>query len=376
MAADQPQVLDEDWSLLCQFLPEGWQRQAWITGAVRRLRGLDGPESLLRILFIHLAAGYSLAETSVRARRAGLGQLSAVAIFKRLQAAEDWLRWLAVEERRLLTRESPASIRRLRAVDATTVSEPGNTGTDWRLHYAINLQDLQCDFFELTDASGGETWQRVPIIPGDVMLGDRGYATPPGVAHVIGSGGDVVVRLNRQSLPLYDSAGRRIKVLDAVSPLRVLETLDLPAFVHPQQLPAISGRLIAIRRSAEATELVRRQLLREASKKQRNVSAEALTAAAYFFLWTSLGSGLSASQVLAFYRCRWQIELSFKRMKSILGLGHLPKKDAASCRAWLHGKLVISLLIERLIQTATTFSPWGYKLPDGLRDRPLSLAPG
>ena len=47
-------------------------------------------------------------------------------------------------------------------------------------------------------------------------------------------------------------------------------------------------------------------------------------------------------------------------MKSILGLGHLPKKDPATARAWLHGKLLPRLLVERMIQAANTFSPWGY----------------
>jgi hypothetical protein len=55
--------------------------------------------------------------------------------------------------------------RRVRAVDATSVSEPGSTGTDWKVHWAVNLADLQCDFFELTDIrGGGETFRRVPVL--------------------------------------------------------------------------------------------------------------------------------------------------------------------------------------------------------------------
>jgi hypothetical protein len=52
---------------------------------------------------------------------------------------------------------------RVRAVDATTVQEPGNTGTDWRVHYAFDLANLQCDCFELTDARGGESFRRIPV---------------------------------------------------------------------------------------------------------------------------------------------------------------------------------------------------------------------
>jgi hypothetical protein len=56
--------------------------------------------------------------------------------------------------------------------------------------------------------------------------------------------------------------------------------------------------------------------------------------------------------VLEYYRLRWQIELVFKRMKSILGLGHLPKKDPISSQAWLEGKLFVGLLIERMIHVS------------------------
>ena len=356
------ELTTDDWAVVQQFLPEGWQEQARKCGALRRApRGVDGPEALLRILLVHLATGCSLAETAVRAREAGIGKLSSVALHKRLQAAEEWLRWLAAEERVLLGQDAPAATRRLRAVDATVVSEPGSTGTDWRIHYAINLMNLQCDFFELTDVTGGETWRRFPIQAGDILLGDRVYANPAGVAHVLEGRGEVVVRLNRSSLPLYEEGGTRLDVLKAAAKLKVAEVLDLSAWVHHGQ-QHLAGRWIAVRRSAEATRAERERLTRKASKQQRAVSAESWQAAQYIMLWTSLPTATGAEEILEFYRCRWQIELSFKRLKSILGLGHLPKKNPASARAWLHGKLLTSLLVERMIQTAETFSPWGYRL--------------
>jgi hypothetical protein len=175
------ELVTDDWAILRDFLPPGWEEQARKTGAWRRTgRSLEGPDALLRILLMHLGSGYSLKETATRARQAGLGKLSAVAIHKRLLASEEWLRWLAEQERQLLGHKSPSTGRRLRAVDATSVSEPGSTGTDWRLHYAINLTDLQCDFFQLTDVHQGETWRRVPVERGDVLFGDRIYSNPVG----------------------------------------------------------------------------------------------------------------------------------------------------------------------------------------------------
>ena len=81
-----------------------------------------------------------------------------------------------------------------RAVDVTTVSGPGSTGTDWRVHYSVNVTNLQCDFLQLTDV-GGETLRRVPVRRGDIILGDRAYATPVSVAHVHNAHADLVVRV-------------------------------------------------------------------------------------------------------------------------------------------------------------------------------------
>ena len=79
----------EDWEVLCSFLPEGWEQKAWEHGALRRARGVADAQALLCILLIHIGLGCSLAETSVRARRMGLGQLNAAAVYKRLRSAEE-----------------------------------------------------------------------------------------------------------------------------------------------------------------------------------------------------------------------------------------------------------------------------------------------
>jgi len=351
-----------NWAVLRRFLPPGWEEQARVSGALKRTRGVSGAEALLRTLLIHLANGCSLAETSVRARRAGLCAMSSVALFKRLRAAEGWLRWLAQQVRAVNLMSAIGVGRRIRAVDATTVSEPGSTGTDWRIHYSVNIGDLQCDFFELTDVKGGETLRRVPIKPRDIIMGDRLYATPPGVAHVMDAHGDIVVRVNRQSLPLFDEDGNRLNILKTVRELKPTQVREWRTAVQHPEGGWLRGRLIAIKRSIAATRLERKRLMRRANRRQHKVSKESLEAAQYFMVWTSLPDSFTSSVVLEFYRLRWQIELVFKRMKSIMGLGHLPKADPVSCRAWLHGKLFVALLVERMIRAANSFSPWGYEL--------------
>ena len=363
MATPNESLVTEDWPILCTFLPKGWQEMARGTGALRRARDIPDAESLLRILLMHVANGYSLAETAARASQLGI-ELSAVAVFKRLRASEEWLRWLAEQLRSKQRVAFESQGRRVRVVDATTVSEPGSTGTDWRVHYVVNLANLQCDFFELTGVEGGETLRRIPIRSGDIMIGDRIYATPVGVAHVKAAQADIIVRLNRQSLPIFDSLNHPLRVLQLFrkSKMKVGQPQEWTTQVKHPDGGWVKGRLVALKRSAEATRLARRRLEINASRKQTKVSPESRGLAEYFFVWTSLANSFSAVTVLELYRLRWQIELAFKRMKSIMGLGHLPKKDPASARAWLHGKIFASLLVERMVDAANTFSPWGYRL--------------
>ena len=353
----------ENWEVLRSFLPPGWAEQARHLGVMQRARYISDPETVLRVLLLHLATGCSLAETAARASASGLAQISAVGVFKRLRAAEPWVRWLAQQMRGVADLPMAVAGRRVRAVDATSVSEPGSTGTDWKVHWAVNLADLQCDFFELTAIrEGGETFRRVPVVAGDIVMGDRVYAAPPGVAHVVRNQGDVVVRLNRQALPLFDRHGRRIDLLPFLRGLKGKTPQERATQVRDPQGGRIAGRLMALRQSAEATRRAQHRLRRRAQQGQGTVSAEALECAEYFLIWTTLLPAFSAASILDLYRLRWQIELVFKRMKSILGLGHLPKKDRLSAQAWLEGKLFTGLLIERMVRTAESFSPWGYPL--------------
>src|SRR5436190_14406133 len=156
----------DDWPLVCQLLPPDWQEQAYLQGALGRARGFANAAVLLRTLLVHLAGGCSLKETATNAQQAGWCDVSAVALFKRLRAAEQWLRWMANE---LWQRHpTPALSRgyRVRAVDATTVGRPGCRGTDWRVHFSVNLADLQCDFLQVTDAQGCETFRRFSVASG------------------------------------------------------------------------------------------------------------------------------------------------------------------------------------------------------------------
>ena len=361
---DKRRELDE-WAVVERFLPSGWRRQARVLGALRRRRGVGGAGALLRCLLLHLAEGCSLAETALRAREAGLGRVSGVALFKRLRAAGPWLGWMAGQfwrERQPLA-EPPELPHRLIAVDATVIAEQGVTGSQWRVHWAVDVGTLDCVEFGLTDLKGGETFRNFKVLPGHVMSGDRAYGRARGIHHVVAAGGHVLARFHPQHVPMYDLAGGdQIRWRKRLRGLRVGKILDLPVRV-PYAGQWVHGRAVIVRRSRGATEKARRKVERKARRNQRRPSAYALALARYLMIFTTLpAESYPSAKVLGRYRLRWQIELVFKRLKSIMALGQLPKRDPASARAWISGKLLVAMLVERLRLEAESFSPWGYPL--------------
>src|ERR1700681_1213640 len=90
-------IAEENWKVLTSLFPAGWQQMAWQSGAVERLRRFSSSEMLLRTLMLHVARGYSLRETVVRAKLANWADISDVALLKRLRNSEEWLRLLCTE---------------------------------------------------------------------------------------------------------------------------------------------------------------------------------------------------------------------------------------------------------------------------------------
>lgn len=359
-------LLEEEWEFLTLLLPKDWREQARQTGALRRARDVANADCLLKLILMHTATGLSLRQTVVRAKEQSIADISDVALLKRLRASEPWLRYLTSQMTELGEAEivrRVCSQRRVRVVDATTIEEQGATGTDWRVHYTLCLPDLNCDFFELTDEHGGETYRRIPVQRKDLVLGDRGYSNAPGVATVREAEGDVLVRWNSFSFPLETAERKAFEALKELSKLPKRRAREWAvSFEYKGQRYA--GRLCAIRKNAVATVRAQEKLRTKARKKQKRVDEEALKLAAFVLVFTTVSQDvLSTEEVLELYRVRWQIELRFKPLKSLLELGCLPKYDEQSCRAWIQAKLLCGLLIERLMREAKFFFPWGYRLP-------------
>lgn len=360
--------MTEDWPILLSFFPDNWIEMASTTGVLNKLRKDKDAENYMRTLLIHLGCGHSMRETATRAKLAGLADISDVALIGRLKKAKDWLHSLCIslveeEGMELDTRKGF----QVRLFDATNVKEPGKTGSLWRIHYSVRLPSLTCDFFKLTATKGkgtGESFFQYSIKRGDYLIADAGYSTAAGIHHVAAKKAYVMVRVNPQSLPIFDSKANHFSLLNKVTAIKkpgIIRSWNV--FIPARNGDAVQGRVCVIRKTEEAIKLAHKKIKRSAQKSGYSTMPETLEYAKYVIIFTTYPvQSFSDFEVLDWYRARWQVELIFKRFKSIAQIGHLPKHSDDSSKAWLYGKLFVALLTNKLIEYAVSVSPWGYVL--------------
>ena len=362
-------ILQENWQVILSALPENWKVLGEETKALNYMREFSSPEVLLRTLLLHIAKGYSLRETAVKASLYKLASVSDVALLKRLKKSERWFKELCcalLAENGISFSECLFNVN-LRIVDGTSVKEPGKTGSEWRFIYTLRLPKLDCDFFDLSPANekgGGESFTRLKVNSGDYIIGDRGYASIDGIEHISHCNGYVLVRTSSHKPPLYKKDGNTFDKLQAFSTLKEAGEFNTwEVAVKDKEKKLIKGRLVVVKKSALEIERAHKRLHRIASKKGTKTRPETFEFAKYVALFTTFPKNIFEDQmILKLYRLRWQIELIFKRLKTLVQIGHLPKSDDSSSRAWLYGKLFVSLLTEKLTRMCRDFSPWGYDI--------------
>ncbi len=359
--------VSDDFDYLIGFLPVGWREKARELGALRRCRKMPSADILLRVLLLHLGEGCSLRETSAIVRAGGLADISDVAIMDRLRQSSEWFRWMNEQIMHTWVHQQPSSVLgtrwNIRVVDGTHVKEPGPTGSSWLLHYSIGLPSLACDeIIASHNGKLGETFKRFSVHDDDLFIGDRAYGVAPGIAHVVTGRGQVLVRFAMDNLPLKTRRGEPFALLKSLRTLGPRSIGDWEVQVRHKE-KVFNGRVCAIRKSRQATEQAHKKLKRSAQKSGFHTKSQTFESAGYIFIFTTLDKKeLTARAALEMYRGRWQIELVFKRLKSILGFGHLRKVDKDSATAWLHGKLLVAFLVEMLICQGELFFPWGYPI--------------
>jgi hypothetical protein len=324
------------------------------TKSFLRPRGIKSADDLLRFLLAYACGAMGLRSTCAWAASVGLADVSNVALLGRLRNCATWMERLVSSLLAEGTHSPSLNIlargRCVHLVDATTVQKAGRTartnGQLWRVHAVFDLPAERFSLFELTDEKGAEKLDLAPITPGDIYVADRGYMKADRLTSVLMAGADIVVR----------TGWKQVRWLNAdCTPLNMITILDAAdtGMIDQSIMIARSGgdplrlRLVGFRKSAEAIARAHKKTRREATKECRKVNADTLKAAEWTLLVTSLkASEFSAEALGTLYRSRWRIEMAFKRMKSLIGLGGPPGADPQVAKAWILAHLLLVLLLE------------------------------
>ena len=344
--------LDSGWKSLLPRLGsiEDLEASAKASGALVRRREIKSAADLLRLALAYGPCGMSLRAVAAWAHTMRLGELSDVAALKRLRSSAGWLQQIVggLLARRLNC-QPVRSGRVVRLVDSTTISERGSDRADWRLHYSYDPRSGRTVDCELTTAGVGEHLRRVKVAAGEIWLGDRNYAKTEGLHHVRQAGADFVVRISWNSLSLRTIKGQAFDLAKQLKRLGKAHRAEWRAVAHTGDGKTVPLRILVRRKPPEAIEREIKRITEKAARRGRTRRSgkpdpRSLIAAQYTIVATSLDE--PADQIFELYRLRWQIEIAFKRLKSLLQIDRLEAKDPDLIRTWLLAHIIAALLIE------------------------------
>jgi hypothetical protein len=275
---------------------------------------------------------------------------------------------------------------RFYAFDGSSIQAPGATGTDYRLQYGLDLVTLEFTHLLVTDKHTGESLKNYPFRCGDVAVVDRGLCHASEILKKQSGGADVVARYNPAIMPLYKNDGTLLNIATHLKNNSDQITLAVSAKTNSKNnkknnssnhLTQLNGHLIVLRLSEKEAKAARKRCYRQASKKNRSMpSKDTLFLAGFLMVFTTLSPDVfSAQTVLELYRCRWQVEIAIKRLKSLLNIDQLRSKEGTTADLWLNGKERNALMLDRRMQKQLG-DDWGHlniKQRKSSKWRPLKL---
>jgi hypothetical protein len=325
--------------------------------ALQRRRGVRSAEALVHLALLYGPGGLSLRSAASYATEVGIAELCDVSLLDRLRNAGDFLGDVLIHLLADAHGEAASDERlHLSLVDGSTVSVAGSTGTDWRLHARYEPARGRFTDLVVTEATTAEALCCVAVRPGDVLVQDRGYARLRNFAHARDQGADFITRIGWHSVNLFHPDGGRFDLIAALS------SDGSAVMEHAVRVGtgrnAVAARLVIARKPPDATECQRKKLYRKASRKGHTTDPRTLLAAGFMMLLTSLpAASAAAAEVVRLYRVRWQIELAFKRLKSLGGFADLQALDPRLARSWLLAHLIAAVLIEASLGGALDSPP-------------------
>jgi len=338
----------DQWAYVRTLLPADLEQSARAMEALVRCRNVPDAAALIRMALAYAVSDLSLKDVAAWASALDLAEITGPGLFYRLRGAEAWLAHVLAQTLAEQVRCTPAKWP-LRVVDATVINGPGRVAVQWRAHVLVDPATGGFRAVELTGHQGGEKLGRYPVQAGEVILGDRAYATARGVYAVREAGAHVLVRFNPVTLRTCDPNRRRIYLKQWERKVPKVGGIEFQMLIP---IPPKRTKSHKIWDSAKAIAWVPARALAGRTREGQVI----------WLLTTLPKRELPTLSGLELFRFRWQIELLFKRLKSLLHLDTLPSRQGPTAKSWMLARLLAAALAQQLVQPSGPLSPWGYEL--------------
>ena len=331
-------------------LPEKWEETAKETKAFVRAREIKTAMDFMQLIFMYIVHGLSLLEVAAIAKLKGMAKISDVAFMKRFGNCNEFFKEILKKLKPLATAnyKKPKFLEkyRVKLADVSAVVKGGKGKKTYHLHYAINPFEMKSEQYKITAESVGESLTNFDVLAGDLYICDRAYGTKTSMKYCMAAGGDFIFRLKKGAFDIYGKKGNKVNIADKLRKLKEGKYLDWNCYFKDGK-EFVPIRICAMKKPKNVKEL-----------DETSTDTELMNN--YIVVVTSLlkKKKISASQVLDAYRIRWQVELYFKRLKSLLGFGEIPAKTNEHIETWLNAKLVSAILLE-IEAGSVDFSPSG-----------------
>ena len=341
------------------LLPKDYKEMCWEKGAMTRHRGIQNEEELL-MLALFYSSGHSFMEVKNYAKIEFGTDISDVGFMKRFNRCNDWIKAIISKmmNNEVIQYPKPEKLEKYKvlAIDASNVYQRGAVQKAFHLHYAVNLFTLSSDSFKITPQTQGETLKNFDLGKDTIVIADRAYATITGIEYCLENQTDFILRIKNKSFKLFNKDGKEVTLSSVLKDVSEQICDFILYYQSGKELKPL--RFCAVKKTKEEIIAEQKRLRRKESRKQTTFFDDTKFTHNYFFVVTSLGDEFTSKDIMDLYRSRWQVEMVFKRYKSILGTGSMPTRTEISSEVWLNCKMLMALLIEKIMSNVD-FSPYG-----------------
>jgi len=185
----------------------------------------------------------------------------------------------------------------------------------------------------------------------DLILMDMGYCITAGVRAIKEKGGYFISRFNYHAINLYIKRASEFLIVDLIDITRRFGTgnpvLEIDCWCGGSK-DKVKVRILGVKLPEKEANERRRKIRIKAKKRGTSPTKKTLELSSWSFFITNIPKekGLSAKDIIRFYPVRWNIEIFFKQMKSILNIHRTEvKTNEYRLRCEVLGKCILAMVI-------------------------------